>query len=170
MKSLKILLMCLLLSLGLEACVSSKPPPRPLDLPFSRIYVATYDQVWNATVNVLETYTIIEASRESGVLKTDFATEWYSTALYSDPDKANRLDQVRNKLSVKLSKGLVSQTGKSAVRVQIVKRLEKYGNLVTDWQPFATDQAEEAVILYRIGQRLRIAKAIARERAKKSSN
>ncbi len=165
--SIKIIAVFVVL-MGLSACASSKAPPRPLDLPFSRVYTASYDEVWNATVNVLETYTIIEASRESGVLKTDYSSEWYSSALYVDPDKVDRLDQVRNKLSVKLSKGLVSQTGQNAVRVQIVKQLEEYGNLVTDWQPIPTDQAEENVILYRIGQRLRIARAIKRERDKKN--
>ncbi len=161
-------LICLIVS-GLGGCVSAKAPPRPLDLPFSRIFVASYDDVWNATVNVLETYTIIEASRESGVLKTDFSPEWYSPALYEDPDNLDRLDQVRYRLSIKLSKGLVSQNGKAAVRVQVVKNLEEYGNLVTDWQAIPTDHAEESVILYRIGQRLRILKAVKLERSKKGA-
>jgi hypothetical protein len=52
------------------------------------------------------------------------------------------------------------------VRVQVVKRLEKYGNLVTDWTRIPTDEVEEQVLLYRIGQKLRIQKAIQRSRGK----
>jgi len=151
---------------ALSSCVSSKPPPRPVDLPFSRIFVATYDEVWNATVAVLDNYSIISASRESGELKTEYTQAWFNSAVYEDPDKTDLLDEVRYKVEIRLSKGLVSQTGRSAVRVQVVKRLEKYGNLVTDWQRIPTDEVEEQVLLYRIGQKLRIQKAVQRSRAK----
>ena len=150
-----------------SGCVSSKPPPRPIDLPFSRIFVASYDEVWNATVAVLDNYSIISASRESGELKTEYTQAWFNSAVYEDPEKVDLLDEVRYKIEIRLSKGLVSQTGRSAVRVQVVKRLEKYGNLVTDWARIPTDEVEEQVLLYRIGQKLRIQKAVARSRAKK---
>jgi hypothetical protein len=166
-------LIALLLALvSLSACTSSQAPPRPLDQPFTRIYVASYDDVWNATVAVLDNYSIISASRESGELKTEFNQAWFNNLVYEDPEKANLMDEVRYKITIRLSKALVSQTGRSAVRVQVTKQLEKYGNLITDWQRIPTDHMEEQVLLYRIGQKLRIAQAIKRERAKahKSTN
>jgi len=164
--SSQIFAVLLVTALGLGACVSAKGPPRPVDLPFSRIFVATYDEVWNATVAVLDNYSIISASRESGELKTEYTQAWFNSAVYEDPEKAELLDEVRYKIEIRLSKGLVSQTGRSAVRVQVVKRLEKYGNLVTDWTRIPTDEVEEQVLLYRIGQKLRIQKAIQRGRGK----
>lgn len=151
----------------LFACASSAPPPRPIDLPFTRVYVATYDEVWQATVAVLDNYSIISASRESGELKTEFLQAWFNSMLYEDPDKATRLDEVRYKITIRLSKALVSQTGRSAVRVQVSKHLEKYGNLITDWQRIPTDYIEENVLLYRIGQRLRIMQSIQRAKTQK---
>jgi hypothetical protein len=152
---------------GADRLCVAKPPPRPIDLPFSRIFVATYDEVWNATVAVLDNYSIISASRESGELKTEFTRAWFNSAVYEDPEKVDLLDEVRYKIEIRLSKGLVSQSGRSAVRVQVVKRLEKYGNLVTDWQRIPTDHVEEQVLLYRIGQKLRIQKSVQRARAQR---
>jgi hypothetical protein len=152
----------LLLAIG---CASAKAPPRPVDLPHSRIFVATFDEVWNATVQVLDLYSIVEASRESGLLRTEVSNFANNSGLYDHPDTDDRLDQVRYYLTIKLSKGLVSQTGKSAVRVQVTKVYEKYGNLLTDWERIASDENEERIILYRIGQRLRIASTIKRRRA-----
>lgn len=156
---------CLAL-MALVSCTSSKAPPRPMDFPFSRIYVATYDEVWNSTVAVLDNYSIISASRESGELKTEFTQAWFNNLVYEDPEKQNLLDEVRYKITIRLSKALVSQTGRSAVRVQVTKHLEKYGNLITDWQRIPTDQVEEQILLYRIGQKLRIMQSIKRERTK----
>jgi hypothetical protein len=167
--SLKALSLSLLVA-GTQGCVSSQPPPRPLDLPFSRVFVANYDEVWNATVSVLDNYSIISASRESGELKTEYRDEWYNKNLYKDPEKEDRLDVVRYQMVIRLSKGLVSQTGRSAVRVQVLKQIEKKGNLVQGWQRIPSDTIEENVILYRIGQRLRIMRAIQRERAKKQGS
>lgn len=158
----------LVLLIALEACVSAKPPPRPMDYPYSAIFLASYDDVWSAAVSVVESYTIVEASRESGVLKTDWANAFYNPALYKDPEKADRLEQVRFRVTMKLSKAVSSNTGETAVRVQVNKQLELYGNLVTGYQQVPTDGFEEQVILYRIQQRLRIKQAIQRERAKAS--
>jgi hypothetical protein len=147
-----------LLSLG--GCASAKAPPRPLDYPYTRIFQANYEEVWNATVAVLDLYSIVEASRESGVLKTDWSDFRNNRSLYDQPDQDERLDQVRYRISIKLSKGMVSQSGRPAVRLQVVKELSRFGNLVTDWQRIPTDENEERVILYRVGQRLKIARTI----------
>lgn len=155
----------LILLVIVGACASAKPPPRPIDLPHSRIFVTTFEDVWSATVQVLDIYSIVEASRESGLLRTETSSFANNAGLYEHPDKDDRLDQVRYYLTIKLSKGLVSQTGKNAVRVQVTKVYEKYGNLLTDWERIPSDEHEERVILYRIGQRLRIGAAVKRRRA-----
>jgi hypothetical protein len=70
---------------------------------------------------------------------------------------------VRYRLKIKLSKGIVSQTGEPAVRVQIVKELAEHRNFISDWQRVPTDEIEEQVMLYRIGQRLRVGEALKRK-------
>ena len=144
----------------LGGCASAPVTKRPLDLPFDQIYRGTYDTVWNATVRVLDIYSITVASRESGLLQTEYSDFRYNRDLFDHPDKDDRLEEVRYRLKIKLSKGMVSQTGEPAVRVQVTKELEEYKNFFTDWTRIPTDTLEEKVILYRVNQRMRIAEAL----------
>jgi len=139
---------------------------RPTDRPFSYIFEASFDDVWAATVHVLDIYSVIEASRDSGLLKTSVTPYTHNQGLYDHPDQSDRLDEVRYSIQTKLSKGMVAQSGSSAVRVQVTKVMERYQNLITEWERTPTDAMEERVILYRIRQRLRIIKEIRRAKAK----
>ncbi len=152
-----------LLLATLGACSSTPNKNRPLDLPFDRIYLGTYDSVWNSTVRVLDIYSITVASRDSGLLQTEWSDFRYNRELYENPDQQDHLEEVRYRLKIKLSKGVVSQSGQPAVRVQVTKELEEYKNFFTDWQRKSTDEFEEQVILYRIGHRLKIAEALKRK-------
>ncbi len=155
---------------GLSGC-ASKPDSvkRPLDLPFYQVYSGTYDTVWQAVVRVLDIYSITVASREAGLLQTEWSDYRFNRELYEHPDHPDSLEQIRYRLKIKLSKGIVSQSGKPAVRVQIVKELEQYKNFVSDWERVPTDEFEERVILYRIGQRIRIADALKKKTTNSTS-
>ena len=148
---------------SLTACVSSAPPKRPLDLPFTQVYLATYETVWNAVNSVLENYSVVRIERDAGIIETDWAQVRYNTALYEIPDKEEFLESVKSRIKIKLSKGLVAQSGQPAVRVQVVKELSEYKNFVLDYERVPTDTLEERVLLYRIGQRIRIAEALKRK-------
>ncbi len=139
---------------------------RPIDLPYSYIYEASFEDVWAAAVYILDNYSIIEASRDSGLLKTSVSPYSHNQGLYEHPDQSDRLDEVRYSLQVKLSKGLVAQSGRSAVRVQVTKIMERYKNLLMEWERIPSDTFEERVILYRIRQRLRIDREVRRRKAK----
>ncbi len=145
------------------ACASSKPPPRPLDLPFTAVIPGNFETVWNATVRVLDIYSITVATRESGLLQTEWSDFRFNRELYEHPDRDEFLEEVRYRLKIKLSKGIVPQTGEPAIRVQVTKELAQYKNIFTDWERLPTDQIEENVILYRIRQRMRIADALKRK-------
>ncbi len=149
----------------LKACVSSAPPPRPLDLPFSQVYQATFDTVWSATAQVLDVYSITRIDRDAGLLETDWSEFRHNRALYDLPGQNDVLESVRYRVVVKLSKGLVAQTGDAAVRVQVLKELSENKNFIRDWERIPTDEIEEKVLLYRIGQRIRIAEALKRKAA-----
>ncbi|MBS1985603.1 MAG: hypothetical protein JST16_15680 [Bdellovibrionales bacterium] len=163
MKRLALLTATALTLLGAGGCASNSVSKRPLDLPFYQVYQGTYDSVWNATVRVLDIYSITVASRDAGLLQTEWSDFRYNRELYEVPDKIDHLEEVRYRLKIKLSKGIVSQTGQPAVRVQVTKELEEYKNFFTDWQRMPTDEMEEKVILYRIGHRIRITDALKRK-------
>lgn len=155
---------CLTMSLLLlSACVSSAPPPRPLDLPFTQVFPGTYETVWRATTQVLDIYSVVKIDREAGLIETDWSDFRYNRGLYQHPDRKELLESVRYKIKIRLSKGLVAQTGEPAVRVQVLKELQEHRNFVLDWEGVPTDQVEERVLLYRIGQRIRVEEAARRK-------
>ena len=136
--------------------MSSKPPPRPLDLPFTFIYEGRFDDVWKATVAVLESYTITVANREAGLLQTDWESQRFNPDLYDNPEVPSLLEEVRTRLKIKLSKAVINESGQPAVRVQISKEFEVFKNFFSDWERASTDGYEEQILLYRIRQNMRI--------------
>jgi len=147
-----------------QSCASRELPKRPVDLPFSHVFTGDFDTVWNATVQVLEQYSITVAVRSSGLIQTDWMNSRHNTDLFDYPHKQTFLEEVKSKIKVKLSKGYSSKSGRSAVRVQISKVLREYKNIIYDWQRIPTDFYEEQVLLYRIGRKIKILKAIKREK------
>jgi hypothetical protein len=152
-------LFALLLSLG--ACVAPSSLGRRnrgelLDLPVYQIYLSTYDRVWDATVRVLDLYSIAVANRDSGLLQTEWSEFRSNRELFEVPDLNPTLEEVKYRLKIKLSKAYITETGQPAVRVQVIKELLEYKNIYSDWQRVPTDQIEESVILYRIGKKLHI--------------
>jgi len=153
----------LLIWILFAGCVSSTPPPRPLDLPFTQVYPSTFETVWAASAQVLDVYSITRIDRDAGLLETDWSEFRHNRALYDLPGQNDILESVRYRMVVKLSKGIVAQTGDPAVRVQVLKELSENKNFIADWERIPTDEVEEKVLLYRIGQKIRIAEALKRK-------
>jgi hypothetical protein len=151
----------------LASCVSSQQPPRPLDFPYARIYLGSFNDVWSATVRILDLYSITVANREAGLLQTEWVETRFNSELFKYPDNEPRLEEVSYRLKIKLSKAFISQTGQAAVRVQVLKELKEYKNFFSDWERVPTDGYEEKIILYRIGQRLAILNAQREAKTKK---
>ncbi len=147
----------------LSACVSSAPPPRPLDLPFTQVYQSTFDTVWSASAQVLDIYSITRIDRDAGLLETDWSEFRHNRALYDLPSQDDLLENVRYRVIIKLSKGIVAQTGEAAVRVQVLKEMSENKNFIKDWERIPSDSVEERILLYRIGQRIKIAEALKRK-------
>jgi hypothetical protein len=147
----------------LSSCVSSQPPPRPLDLPYTFIFEGRFEDLWRATVSVLESYTITVANRDAGLLQTDWESQRFNPDLYEHPEIPILMEEVRSRLKIKLSKAVMNDTGAPAVRVQISKEFEVFKNFFSDWERRPTDGFEEQVLLYRINQNLKIINAKRRQ-------
>ena len=144
-------------------CVSNMAPARPLDLPFTQVFEANFETVWSATTQVLDIYSIIRIDRDGGLIETDWSEFRNNRSLYEVPDSPQFLESVKYRLKLRLSKGMVAQSGEPAVRVQVLKEMSENRNFVMDWERIPTDQVEEKVILYRIGQRVKIINQIKRQ-------
>lgn len=144
-----------LLAMGLWSCVSSAPPPRPLDYPFKKYFDRDFDTVWAATVEVLDYYQIVRIDRDAGLVETDWAEARYNKALYDlPPDNKEIMEAVKYRLKVKVSKFRNKTTGAPVANVQIVKELMEGRNFIFEYQRVPTDTIEEQVLLYRIGRRV----------------
>jgi len=141
----------------LGACVSSQPPPRPLDLPFKKYFDKDFDTVWAATVEVLDYYQIVRIDRDAGLVETDWTEARYNRALYDlPPDHKEFMESVKYRLKVKVSKFRNKNTGTPVANVQIVKELMEGRNFIFDYERVPTDTVEEQILLYRIGRRVEI--------------
>jgi hypothetical protein len=141
----------------LGGCVSSAPPPRPLDLPFKKYFDRDFDTVWAASVEVLDYYQIVRIDRDAGIIETDWTEARFNRALYDPPpDYKELLEPVKYRLKVKVSKLRNKQTGLPSANVQIVKELMEGRTFIFDYERIPTDSIEEQVLLYRIGQRVEI--------------
>jgi len=165
----KFLIIAFFAALALGGCVSSQTPPRPLDYPYSRIFTGTFNDVWSATVRVLDIYSITVANREAGLLQTEWSHNRFNPELYKHPDIDPVLEEVQYRLKIKLSKAYITETGSAAVRVQVLKELKEYKNFFTDWERRATDGYEEKILLYRIAQRLKIVREKKKAKSSKSA-
>lgn len=126
-------------------------PKNTKDLFFQQVYYAEYDLVWRAAQLALN-YPISINNMESGVLETDYirAVEGFVPP-YQELEASSGL---RYKVTLTLTKGKVE--GKTAVRVTIIKTLEKKRDFFSDPESIATDGIEERTIFYRIGRELMI--------------
>jgi len=141
---------------------------RSAQMPYVFIYEGVYNDVWRAVVNVLgDIYSITAANRDAGLIKTDEINYYFNDELYEHPRKDRVEDEVKYKLKLRLAKAFITETREPAVRVSVLKEFYKYKNYYTKWERVPTDGFEEQIILYRIKQKMRIARA--KKRIKKGA-
>lgn len=153
---------------GFAACTSvSKAPTKPKnpkDLFYQQVFFAEYDVVWRAA-QLAVNYPISINNMESGVLETDYirAVEGFLPP-YQEQESSNGL---RYKITLTLTKGKVD--GKTAVRVTIIKTLEKKRDFFSDPEAVPSDGIEERTIFYRIGRELQIDEGLKKAAAQQAN-
>lgn len=126
-------------------------------MPPSRVFSATFDSVWKASLVVLK-YSITDQNQETGHIETDFIKP--SDGGWTRPDgTSNTSAGIRYKIAMSLVR-VQSPNGKVGVKVTIDKKIERIKDFFSDPEMLESDHLEEKSILYRLERELVIEDAI----------
>ncbi|MBL7543011.1 MAG: hypothetical protein JNL11_04300 [Bdellovibrionaceae bacterium] len=120
-------------------------------LPPSRVFTASYDNVWRAALTVLK-YSITEQNQETGHIETDYVKP--SDGGWTRPDGGTNISAgMRYKISMSLVR-VQTKNGSVGVKVTVDKKIERVRDFFSDPEPIDSDHLEEKALLYRIDREL----------------
>lgn len=157
----------LLLSAALTGCSqTNKRPDDARPVPVEEVFYAEPDAVDRAISQVMVKYPQKIANLEAGVLETDYIK---GDARFKPAHKEMNFGSgYRYRILIHTVRG--KNSGRPAVKVQVVKQIEMHRDFFAQPELMQTDQLEEKVILYRIDRELKIDRALQRMQNKANSN
>lgn len=146
------LLMLIVLSVGLPACISAykQMVSSEQDLVQSRVYKAEYNLCWDAVVEALKTNPMEAVNRETGMVQTKWIDNTAERNQAEAHDGVVPYVKARYRIRVSLNKGIFD--GQAAVKVSVQKEQQYQRDVLEDWKYQPTDTIQENAILYRIGK------------------
>lgn len=155
--SLISLVTLLTFSFSSMSCALLRSSPRTqITLPVEKSFLATYDEVWAATLKVLNVYPIQNNNVDLGIIETSTIKGYQ---YWAPPDrKEDPPAGLRYKLAIRVIKGSVSK--KKVTRVIVEKKIELYRDFFSDAEKLKSDGLEELGIMYRIQREIIIQRAV----------
>lgn len=152
-------ILTLFLGAALTGCSSSeKKVEAGVPTPAEDVFYAEPEAVDRAISQVMVKYPQKIANLEAGVLETDYIK---GDARFQPPHKKVTFGSgYRYRILIRTVKGKTN--GKSAIKVQVLKKVEQHRDFFADPENLKSDLLEEKAILYRIGRELKIDKALNR--------
>lgn len=125
--------------------------------PVARVFTAKYEDVEIAVKQAMIKYPQRIDNTEAGIFESDYVK---GDQRFVSPAAKNELPiGYRYRILIRLIRGKVE--GTSVVKVAVTKHIELARDFFSQPDPVASDGLEEAVILYRIGRELDIARQMA---------
>lgn len=155
-------LVFLMVAVGLVGC-ASKRPEEPF---YTRIYSASYDEIWVATLKALNDFPLKLSNKDAGKIQSEVVNGPYNDLLFAHPEGIELPERFRYSLRFNFAR-FITEEDKPSVRVRIVKDLERFIDFYTGWTAFPSDGIEERVLLYRIEHLLKMDQLIAKQSAEK---
>ena len=156
----------LILSLSLIICSCASSQKETLTFkPVERTYRTEFVQIWRAAQLSLSKYPIQVNNMDAGILETQFIkgnNKWSPPFIDNKDYNGNRY-----KIKIKIIRGL-SNSKKSALKVSILKIIQKKKDYFSKHERIPSDGLEEISLLYRIQRELQIDRAL--ERAARKQN
>lgn len=144
--------------------IFESPKPATSFSPKQRVYYADFDQVWRATQIAMTQYPMYINNIDKGLLETEVIRGYHVWTPPFAPDSST--GGLRYRLSLRVVKGRSRK--KTAIKVTIIKTIEKRKDFFSKPVPLPSDGLEEESILYRIKRELQIERAL--QRAQKKTN
>ena len=159
-RSCRIVVFLLLWVSLLSACSTLPRPEHEYPKAVVRIYRATYEEVWNALLKVLDAYQYKYPStnKDAGYLETDFlkgesSKEFY----YSGGEKFSN----ENKVKLKWWASKPSDTNlQTQIKITVEKEEYISGGFLEGWSKVHTDFLTEEVLLYRIERTIDLERSV----------
>lgn len=137
---------------------ASKPPIEPF---YSRLYSATYDEVWTACIKVLNDYPLKISNKDIGKIQTEVVNGPYNELFLTYPEPLEVPERFRYSLKFNFAK-LESEDKSPVIRIRIIKELERFQDFYTGWIPYSPDGLEERILLYRVEHTLKMQQQISK--------
>jgi hypothetical protein len=130
------------------------------------VFFADPELVDRAISQVMVKYPQKISNLEAGVLETDYIK---GDARFQPPHRTITYGSgYRYRIFIHTVRGKTN--GKSAIKVQVVKKVEQQRDFFADPEDLKSDFLEEKAILYRIGREIKIDKALTRFNQKSSGS
>ena len=143
------LMFILLLSLG--SCASYdkfRQITEETEIP-SKVFVADYNQTWQAVITVMNKYDIAQQNQEAGYIKTRWIDNTIEVNFTDSFGSADAIKAAKFKLVVNVVKGF--RGSKEVSKVTIYKRQLIEQDFLQGWKEITTDGIMEKTLLYRVG-------------------
>jgi len=128
----------------IEKEIASDPP---VTEPQSRIFYASYDEVWRAVQLALRKYPIRMNNIESGQLETDYIK---GDKLFTEPVEEKKKFGMRYRILIHAVRGKFED--RAATKIICTKVPEIQRDFFTGYQGIPSNGLEENIILYRVGR------------------
>lgn len=137
------------------------------DGPKSKIFYASYEQIWRASQLALANYPMRINNMDTGLLETDVIG---GLDAWTPPgQRKRRISSSQHYIiRMKVIKGKSRRT--KAAKVIVEKRIRRKASFFSDSQNIGSDGLEEEIILYRTNRILKIEKAIEAAMADSNEN
>ncbi|MCY4644406.1 MAG: hypothetical protein OXB88_07290 [Bacteriovoracales bacterium] len=122
----------------------------------SRLYEATYDEVWQATLFVVKKFDLANWDQTKGSIKTRWMDNTKSYNFSNVFGFKRHARSAQFQLRVNISKGF--RNGREVATVSLYKRQLVEQDALQGTKEVPSDGIEEKTILYRIGRKLKIEK------------
>ncbi len=124
-----------------------------LEIP-SEIYVADYNQTWQAVIQVMKRYDISYQNQESGKIKTRWMDNTLQVNFTDSFGNSDAIKAAEFKLLVNVAEGY--SYGRKVTKVTVYKRQRIEHDFLQGWKEKQPDGIQEKTLLYRIGKLIEI--------------
>jgi hypothetical protein len=124
------------------------------ETPQQRVYLADYNNAWQAVLDAMKSLRLEVTNREGGYLQTQWTDNTVEKSFIDSFGMAGAVLKARYRFKVTVTRGFYN--GQPSVRVSVLKDQVVQRDLLEGWRTLPSDTVEENTLLYRIGRLITI--------------
>ena len=132
----------------------------------TKVFKATYDQAWQAVLNIMQKYDLETQNQEAGIIKTRWIDNTLELNFADSFGSGDSVKAAKFKVIVNVVKGFRST--REVTKVTVFKRQLIEQDFLQGWKEIPTDGIFEKTTLYRIERSIKIDNKLKEIEQKKS--